>query len=435
VKYCKIFTKGHEVPDKGVVDKFYEAVFGMEEGKMIGVHCTHGLNRTGYLICRYMVEKMKLEPDVSIKAFDLARGHKQERENYLAHLRNKAWEREIENGGGFGGGGRGGGEGFSNHRGRGSHSTGVSHRDLHTDNRRWGKHSDYYEYDGGYDGYQYFDYGYDYDQYQGYGGEEWRGQYQKGNREGNHQDAGREGGSKSVYYNGGGRGHHQNLRYHNQEGTHGDWGRGSYHHNGGASYHGYSGYNNTWVKGSPYMGTSGGGGYQEKEERQENTSGGNISEQGEKRDTSYGLSGKDNAGACVHEVGVSSSGIREVSNSSRNQEKQNKHLEDHERENSRPGKSERERRQSGHKEGKPNLVSRKSSRDRSFVSSSRTSAPEMGREDHSSKERSRKASGEERREKEKSSAVKKESSKNKNERKRKRKKEKKKMIQTEGIFS
>ena len=91
VKYCKIFTKGHEVPDKGVVDKFYEAVFGMEEGKMIGVHCTHGLNRTGYLICRYMVEKMKLEPDVSIKAFDLARGHKQERENYLAHLRNKAW--------------------------------------------------------------------------------------------------------------------------------------------------------------------------------------------------------------------------------------------------------------------------------------------------------------------------------------------------------
>jgi atypical dual specificity phosphatase len=24
----------------------------------LGVHCTHGLNRTGYLICRYMVEKL-----------------------------------------------------------------------------------------------------------------------------------------------------------------------------------------------------------------------------------------------------------------------------------------------------------------------------------------------------------------------------------------
>ena len=28
------------------------AVQGTEVG-LIGVHCTHGLNRTGYLICRY----------------------------------------------------------------------------------------------------------------------------------------------------------------------------------------------------------------------------------------------------------------------------------------------------------------------------------------------------------------------------------------------
>ena len=96
VKYCKIFTKGHEVPDKGVVDKFYKAVEGME-GKMIGVHCTHGLNRTGYLICRYMVEKMGLDPGEAIQAFDVARGHKQERGNYLEHIRNKAWETETGN--------------------------------------------------------------------------------------------------------------------------------------------------------------------------------------------------------------------------------------------------------------------------------------------------------------------------------------------------
>ena len=30
----------------------HRAVQGTEEG-LIGVHCTHGLNRTGYLICRY----------------------------------------------------------------------------------------------------------------------------------------------------------------------------------------------------------------------------------------------------------------------------------------------------------------------------------------------------------------------------------------------
>jgi len=96
VKYCKIFTKGHEVPDKGVVDKFYKAVDGMD-GKMIGVHCTHGLNRTGYLICRYMVEKMGLDPGEAIQAFDIARGHKQERENYLEHIRTRAWESETGN--------------------------------------------------------------------------------------------------------------------------------------------------------------------------------------------------------------------------------------------------------------------------------------------------------------------------------------------------
>lgn len=26
--------------------------------KLIGVHCTHGLNRTGYMVCRYMVETL-----------------------------------------------------------------------------------------------------------------------------------------------------------------------------------------------------------------------------------------------------------------------------------------------------------------------------------------------------------------------------------------
>ena len=86
VQYCKIFTKGHEVPSKEVVEKFYKAVESVKENKVIGVHCTHGLNRTGYVICRYMVEKKGIDPDVAIEAFDLARGHKQERGNYLQHL-------------------------------------------------------------------------------------------------------------------------------------------------------------------------------------------------------------------------------------------------------------------------------------------------------------------------------------------------------------
>lgn len=92
VKYCKIYTKGHEIPEESVVKRFYDAVETVEEDQVIGVHCTHGLNRTGYLICRFMIEKKGVDPEEAIQRFDKARGHKQERLNYLNHLRDKTWE-------------------------------------------------------------------------------------------------------------------------------------------------------------------------------------------------------------------------------------------------------------------------------------------------------------------------------------------------------
>jgi len=92
VKHVKILTEGKVVPSEGVVQQFYRAVKGTEDGQ-IGVHCTHGLNRTGYLVCRYMIEILGWDPDKAIEAFDLSRGHKQERANYLQSLRAKGWER------------------------------------------------------------------------------------------------------------------------------------------------------------------------------------------------------------------------------------------------------------------------------------------------------------------------------------------------------
>ena len=63
---------------------------------MIGVHCTHGLNRSGYIICRYMIEKDGVDPDEAIERFNTARGHEQTRVNYLEHLRSKAWETDAD---------------------------------------------------------------------------------------------------------------------------------------------------------------------------------------------------------------------------------------------------------------------------------------------------------------------------------------------------
>ena len=83
---------GGQVPSQSVVEKFYTAVADAREGGLIGVHCTHGLNRTGYLICRFLIEKEGWDPERAIAAFNLARGHNLERENYLEHLRSKGWE-------------------------------------------------------------------------------------------------------------------------------------------------------------------------------------------------------------------------------------------------------------------------------------------------------------------------------------------------------
>nr|XP_058917986.1 RNA/RNP complex-1-interacting phosphatase-like [Kogia breviceps] len=41
-----------------------------DNDRLIGVHCTHGLNRTGYLICRYLIDVEGMWPDDAIE-FDL----------------------------------------------------------------------------------------------------------------------------------------------------------------------------------------------------------------------------------------------------------------------------------------------------------------------------------------------------------------------------
>jgi len=85
-------TRGQELPSERVVHQFYRALATTSETDLVGVHCTHGLNRTGYLVCRFLVEKRGWQPEEAIRAFDEARGHKQERENYLVDLRARGWE-------------------------------------------------------------------------------------------------------------------------------------------------------------------------------------------------------------------------------------------------------------------------------------------------------------------------------------------------------
>lgn len=91
IDYLKIFCEGRVVPNKNVVEKFFDAVeYYLQNNKngLIGVHCTHGVNRTGYLICRYMIEKLEYTVKDAIKEFNKARGHDMERKEYIEHLYN-----------------------------------------------------------------------------------------------------------------------------------------------------------------------------------------------------------------------------------------------------------------------------------------------------------------------------------------------------------
>ncbi|KAK9968640.1 hypothetical protein ABG768_002955 [Culter alburnus] len=90
--HLKIFTAGHEVPNDATILSFKKAVrhFLQENennDKLIGVHCTHGLNRTGYLICRYLIDVDGMKPQKAINLFNASRGHSIERQNYLDDLR------------------------------------------------------------------------------------------------------------------------------------------------------------------------------------------------------------------------------------------------------------------------------------------------------------------------------------------------------------
>ncbi|XP_017868432.1 PREDICTED: probable tyrosine-protein phosphatase F54C8.4 [Drosophila arizonae] len=93
VAHQKLMIPGHQTPTKQLAQRFCEYVTDFldanpDNDKLIGVHCTHGVNRTGYLICYFMITKMNMSPKLAIQTFADARGHKIERKNYTESLQH-----------------------------------------------------------------------------------------------------------------------------------------------------------------------------------------------------------------------------------------------------------------------------------------------------------------------------------------------------------
>ncbi|XP_056422061.1 mRNA-capping enzyme isoform X1 [Hyla sarda] len=77
IKYIKLNCKGHgECPTPENTETFIrlcERFTDRSPEELIGVHCTHGFNRTGFLICAFLVEKMDWSIEAAVATYAHAR--------------------------------------------------------------------------------------------------------------------------------------------------------------------------------------------------------------------------------------------------------------------------------------------------------------------------------------------------------------------------
>lgn len=90
IRYVKIQCKGHgETPTRDSTDLFLrivESFITKNPLDLIGIHCTHGFNRTGFLICSYLVEKLDFSVDMAVSLFAQARPPGIYKQDYLNEL-------------------------------------------------------------------------------------------------------------------------------------------------------------------------------------------------------------------------------------------------------------------------------------------------------------------------------------------------------------
>jgi protein-tyrosine phosphatase len=101
VEYVKIRIKGgsQKFPagEPHQIKRFLQSVESCGKG-YIGVHCTHGLNRTGFLVCYYLLQTnpgMKVEE--AIKLFNEARTPGFHKREYINRLYEEFNQKDSEN--------------------------------------------------------------------------------------------------------------------------------------------------------------------------------------------------------------------------------------------------------------------------------------------------------------------------------------------------
>uniref|UniRef100_A0A5S6QL16 Tyrosine specific protein phosphatases domain-containing protein n=1 Tax=Trichuris muris TaxID=70415 RepID=A0A5S6QL16_TRIMR len=94
IEYIKLMVPGGSVPRAELFPKFKKAVDSFMERwnytprseEVIAVHCTHGVNRSGFFICKYLIYELGLNPEEAIRQFEEYRGYPIERKHLVDNL-------------------------------------------------------------------------------------------------------------------------------------------------------------------------------------------------------------------------------------------------------------------------------------------------------------------------------------------------------------
>lgn len=93
IHHVKMQCKGHgEAPSREQVDLFIrmcDRYLNQNPGELIGVHCTHGFNRTGFLIIAYLVERDDWSVEAAVQSFAQCRPPGIYKAHYLQDLVNR----------------------------------------------------------------------------------------------------------------------------------------------------------------------------------------------------------------------------------------------------------------------------------------------------------------------------------------------------------
>lgn len=90
IEYQKFRIPGRTVPPREAMEEIFDAIDGFvarRPDEYVAVHCTHGVNRTGFLIAAYLMTRGHLRTrQKAVSTFEYARGMKMDKEYLIEAL-------------------------------------------------------------------------------------------------------------------------------------------------------------------------------------------------------------------------------------------------------------------------------------------------------------------------------------------------------------